>query len=110
LYQFVRIAAFAAPDAAHRYFTVCLQTNIASRKPHRAAPAFITVLFLPQEKRRAITALCAFCREVDDIVDEIVDDMVARSKLAWWRKELQAMLNGEPTHPVTSNAAAYGDF
>jgi hypothetical protein len=40
----------------------------------------------------------------------MIVDMVARSKLAWWRKELQAMLNGEPTHPVTSNAAAYGDF
>ena len=68
---------------------------------------YYSFLFLPQEKRRAITALYAFCREVDDIVDEIADDMVARSKLAWWRKELQAMLNGEPTHPVTKALAPH---
>ena len=62
---------------------------------------YYSFLFLPPERRRAITALYAFCREVDDVVDDSTDDMVARSKLAWWRKEVQAMLSGAPTHPVS---------
>ncbi|MBC3860623.1 presqualene diphosphate synthase HpnD [Undibacterium jejuense] len=62
---------------------------------------YYSFLFLPAERRKAITALYAFCREVDDAVDESSDDMLARTKLAWWRKELQAMLENAPTHPVT---------
>lgn len=62
---------------------------------------YYSFLFLPTERRRAITALYAFCREVDDTVDEATDESVARAKLAWWRKEIGAMLAGTPTHPVT---------
>jgi 15-cis-phytoene synthase len=62
---------------------------------------YYSFLFLPPEKRLAITALYAFCREVDDVVDESSDDAVARAKLDWWRKEIQAMLADKPTHPVT---------
>lgn len=62
---------------------------------------YYSFLFLKDERRRAITALYAFCREVDDIVDECTDLGVARSKLMWWRKELAAMQQGVPTHPVT---------
>ncbi|NUU03931.1 presqualene diphosphate synthase HpnD [Herbaspirillum robiniae] len=62
---------------------------------------YYSFLFLPPERRRAITALYAFCREVDDTVDEIEDPMVARTKLMWWRKEIAAMLEGNPSHPVT---------
>jgi len=62
---------------------------------------YYSFLFLPPERRRAITALYAFCREVDDTVDETSDQSVARIKLAWWRTELAAMYKGAPTHPVT---------
>ncbi|HJV50143.1 MAG TPA: presqualene diphosphate synthase HpnD [Noviherbaspirillum sp.] len=62
---------------------------------------YYSFLFLPTERRRAITALYAFCREVDDTVDECTDVSVARNKLNWWRKEIKAMLDGAPTHPVT---------
>jgi phytoene synthase len=62
---------------------------------------YYSFLFLPPERRRAITALYAFCREVDDTVDECTDAAVARTKLIWWRKEISAMLAGNPTHPVT---------
>lgn len=61
---------------------------------------YYSFLFLPAERRRAITALYAFCREVDDTVDNCTDEMVARNKLAWWRREVAAMLTGNPTHPV----------
>jgi phytoene synthase len=62
---------------------------------------YYSFLFLPQERRRAITALYAFCREVDDTVDECTDQSIARIKLAWWRTEISSMYAGKPTHPVT---------
>jgi phytoene synthase len=57
--------------------------------------------FLPPQRRRAITAFYAFCREVDDIVDECHDPQVARAKLFWWRGEVINLYAGKPTHPVT---------
>ncbi len=62
---------------------------------------YYSFLFLPPQRRRAITALYAFCREVDDVVDECTDIGVARTKLAWWRQELARLYAGEPQHPVT---------
>jgi 15-cis-phytoene synthase len=62
---------------------------------------YYSFLFLTPERRRAITALYAFCREVDDVVDEVSDRSVARTKLAWWRTELANLYAGHPTHPVT---------
>jgi phytoene synthase len=57
--------------------------------------------FLAADRRRAITALYAFCREVDDIADEVTDIAVARAKLGWWRAELANLFAGHPQHPVT---------
>jgi phytoene synthase len=62
---------------------------------------YYSFLFLPAERRRAITALYAFCREVDDVVDEGLDPQVAATKLAWWRHELDNLFAGKPQHPVT---------
>ena len=45
-------------------------------------------------------ALYAFCREVDDVVDETHDASLAQTKLEWWRKETAAIYAGTPTHPV----------
>jgi phytoene synthase len=61
---------------------------------------YYSFLFLPPERRRAIVALYAFCREVDDVVDEVSDTGVARSKLAWWRQEIGAIYAGTAQHPV----------
>jgi phytoene synthase len=61
---------------------------------------YYSFLFLPPERRRAITALYAFCREVDDVVDECSDPNVARTKLAWWRQEVASVYHGRPQHPV----------
>jgi len=62
---------------------------------------YYSFLFLAPERRRAITALYAFCREVDDVVDEIEDRQLARTKLAWWRNEIDNLFCGKPQHPVT---------
>jgi phytoene synthase len=62
---------------------------------------YYSFLFLTPERRRAITALYAFCREVDDTVDDCTDESVARIKLEWWRKEIASMYEGRQSHPVT---------
>jgi phytoene synthase len=62
---------------------------------------YYSFLFLPPERRRAITAVYAYCREVDDAVDEVSDPAVAEAGLAWWSGEIAALFNRQPTHPVT---------
>jgi len=62
---------------------------------------YYAFLFLPPPRRAAITAFYAFCREVDDVVDETSDAGVAAAKLAWWRQEVQSAFAGRPSHPVT---------
>ncbi|MEQ6437284.1 presqualene diphosphate synthase HpnD [Comamonas sp. w2-DMI] len=73
---------------------------------------YYAFLFLPKERRAAITAFYAFCREVDDVVDEVSDPGVAATKLAWWRNEVHQAFAGQPTHPVMKalmpHAATYG--
>ena len=61
---------------------------------------YYSFMFLPAERRQAITALYAFCREVDDVVDECHDVSLAQTKLEWWRQEVGRVYNGTPTHPV----------
>ena len=73
---------------------------------------YYAFLFLPPARRRAITALYAFCREVDDVVDETSDAQLAATKLAWWRQEVGLLFAGTPQHPVSKALApaiaAYG--
>ena len=67
--------------------------------------------FLPEDRRRAIHAFYAFCREVDDVADECRDPALARTKLAWWRDEVARLYAGQPEHPVTrALAEAIGPF
>ncbi|MFQ5345878.1 MAG: presqualene diphosphate synthase HpnD [Mariprofundus sp.] len=61
---------------------------------------FYAFLFLPEDQRRAIMALYAFCREVDDIADEIREQDIALPKLAFWREEVARAFTGKPQHPV----------
>jgi phytoene synthase len=68
---------------------------------------YYSFLFLPPERRRAITALYAYCREVDDVVDEMQDPAVARAKLAWWADEIGRLYAGDPQHPVARALAPH---
>ena len=73
---------------------------------------YYAFLFLPPPRRAAITAFYAFCREVDDVVDETRDPGVAATKLAWWRQEVQRAFAGQASHPVMQalmpHTEAYG--
>ena len=68
---------------------------------------YYSFLFLPPLRRRAITALYAYCREVDDVVDEMQDPEVARARLAWWSDEIGRLYAGDPQHPVTRALAPH---
>ncbi len=61
---------------------------------------YYSFMFLSPERRRAITALYAFCREVDDVVDECSNETVAHTTLAWWRGQVADIYSGQPQHPV----------
>jgi len=68
---------------------------------------YYSFLFLSPDRRRAITALYAFCREVDDAVDEPSDPSAARAALLWWRGEVARLFAGNPQHPVTRALAPW---
>jgi 15-cis-phytoene synthase len=83
---------------------------------HKAAESgssfYYAFLFLPKPRRAAITAFYAFCREVDDVVDEVQDPGVAQTKLQWWASEVQRAYAGQAQHPalqaLVPHTAAYG--
>ena len=62
---------------------------------------YYSFLILPEQQRKAIIALYAFCREVDDIVDSNIEDHIKQTKLQWWRHEIAALFNSQAQHPVT---------
>ncbi len=76
------------------------QTYVQEKAAQSGSSFYYAFLFLPKPKRAAITAFYAFCREVDDAVDETTDASIAATKLAWWRKEVSEAFAGQPHHPV----------
>ena len=87
--------------------------NYVQQKAAASGSSFYyAFLFLSKERRAAITAFYAFCREIDDVVDEVTDPGVAHTKLAWWQGEVAQSFAGKPTHPVMQAlmplAATYG--
>ena len=62
---------------------------------------YYSFMFLPAKQKQAIIALYAFCREVDDVVDECSDPSLASNKLEWWRSEINNLFAEKANHPVT---------
>jgi phytoene synthase len=81
--------------------TVSPEQYVQEKAAASGSSFYYAFLFLPPPQRAAITAFYAFCREVDDVVDEATDSSVAAAKLAWWHGEVAAAFAGAPTHPVT---------
>lgn len=76
------------------------QDYVQQKAASSGSSFYYAFLFLPPQRRAAITAFYAFCREVDDVVDEVSDPGVASSKLAWWHNEVRQSFAGKPSHPV----------
>ncbi len=86
--------------------TDTLPADYCARKAAQSGSSFtLAFRFLARPQREAMNALYAYCREVDDIVDEAIHPPLARMKLTWWRSEIERLyadLPGEPPqHPVT---------
>ena len=76
--------------------------NYCKQKTKESHSSFLfAFIFLSQKRRSALTALYAFCREVDDVVDECKEYKISKNKLDWWRLEIDRLYNNEPRHPVT---------
>jgi phytoene synthase len=88
-------------DASATRAAASPQQYVQDKAAASGSSFYYAFLFLPAQRRAAITAFYAFCREVDDVVDETSDPGVAAAKLAWWRQEVQAAYAGRPSHPVT---------
>ena len=73
---------------------------VQDRTARSGSSFYYAFRFLPPPQRAAITAFYAFCREVDDVVDEVHDAGVAATKLAWWRQEVASAFAGQPRHPA----------
>jgi phytoene synthase len=73
---------------------------VQNRVAQSGSSFYYAFLFLPPTQRAAITAFYAYCREIDDVVDDANDLGVAATKLQWWRHEVQQAYAGTPTHPV----------
>ena len=73
--------------------------NITQKSASNLALAFI---LLPKAKRDGMSALYAFCREVDDVADEeSVPVETRRTQLAAWREDVRrACTGGAPEFPV----------
>lgn len=76
------------------------QQYVQDKAARSGSSFYYAFRFLPPPRRAAITAFYAFCREVDDVVDEMRDPGVAAAKLDWWQGEVQAAFAGRPSHPV----------
>lgn len=76
------------------------QEYVQSKAAASGSSFYYAFLFLPPARRQAITAFYAFCREVDDVVDEVQDPGVAASKLAWWTQEVKQSYAGSASHPA----------
>jgi 15-cis-phytoene synthase len=72
---------------------------ITKKSASNLALAFV---LLPKQKRDAMSALYAFCREVDDVADdENVSAEIRRQKLSEWRADVKrACENQSPQFPV----------
>ena len=81
------------------------QTYVQQKAAASGSSFYYAFLFLPEAQRQAITAFYAFCREVDDVVDEVHDPEVAARTLQWWSREVSAAFAGKG--PLARHRAVY---
>ncbi|HVF86401.1 MAG TPA: phytoene/squalene synthase family protein [Pyrinomonadaceae bacterium] len=95
-----------APDIENAY-RYCQETTRVHAKSF-----YFCARFLTPEKRRAIYAVYALCRHVDDEVDEadVRDEDGARAAVERWRDELQKVYGGEESSSPSPVLVAWRDM
>jgi phytoene synthase len=96
----------AVPEAA-RLAPGILDADAAAREHVRAVTERSGTSFygamrvLPQEKREAMYAIYAYCREVDDVADDPAPPADKIRRLQEWREEVDRLYAGRPTFTTT---------
>lgn len=75
--------------------------NSAAPRAEKKSNFFLGFLLLPRAKREALSAVYAYCRLIDDIVDSgSLSKDEARKMLDFWREEVGRLYAGRPTHSI----------
>ena len=77
-----------------------LQSDIAAKVQASGTSFYSAMRLLPAERRNAMYAIYAFCREVDDIADEGGSIDEKRAGLQEWRGEIDRVFEGNAVKPV----------
>ena len=74
----------------------------ATSHSEKGSSFYLGFLFLPKAKREALAAVYAYCRLMDDIVDDgglSADE--AKRQLDDWRGEIERLFTGKPDRPLS---------
>ena len=102
-----------APDDA------ALRDAIRQKVEAAGTSFYWAMRLLPQERRDGMFAVYAFCREVDDIADDLAASPTEKAAaLGRWHEEINALYTDQPRHlvaralrePVMRYALRQGDF
>src|SRR5215471_1204970 len=74
---------------------------IALHRRAHASAFFWAMQLLPVQRREAMYAFYAFCREVDDITDGEASRSLKETLLLNWRSEIAHLYAGRPRHAVS---------
>lgn len=78
------------------------QRHVRETVQRAGSSFFWGMRLLPPERRAAIYAVYAYCRDVDDIADGDAPDAVKLEQLHEWRSEIDRLYDGDATNPITS--------
>ena len=92
-----------APTSAPKNF----DEYCAQKAAPAGSSAYYALRQAPAARQPFLTALFALRRELEETVKDIRDPTIGRTKLAWWQKEVAALANGQPSHPVSHALVAH---
>jgi 15-cis-phytoene synthase len=77
-----------------------LDNSLVNRAAPPASMRYFSLLYAPQARRPALTALYVIDAEIRESAQSANHD-VAHTRLQWWRQELDRLVNSRPQHPAT---------
>lgn len=78
------------------------ETSHAPIAAEKSSNFFLGFVFLPKQKRQALSAIYSYCRTIDDIVDQgDKTEQEARQELDFWRGEIEKIYAGRGQTPLS---------